>query len=311
MQTQFYPFLFEPNLHKKVWGSESWEVSAVPTSIDIISNGPLKGHDLVSVINSAPKDILGGKVAEEYENQMPLLVKVIDANDNLSIQVHPDDAMAKRVCGGRGKTEMWYVLDAKPGAFLYEGFSRDIDETEFRKRVAEGTITDVLNRFQVQAGDAFYIPSGTIHALCGGLRVAEIQQSSDITYRIYDYGRKGLDGKPRALHIDLAAQALNFRANDNYKSHYTQHDNEPCNIIDSTFFKVRLTVMSQPVHYDLRMSDSFVIVMSLNGSCHIHVRATGESILLNEGKSAMIPAIINDFDIIPVNGNCKIIDTFV
>jgi mannose-6-phosphate isomerase len=208
---------------------------------------------------------------------------------------------------------MWYVLAAKPGAFLYEGFSHDIDETEFRQRIADGTITDVLQKHEVKAGDVFYIPSGTVHAICSGLLVAEIQQSSDLTYRIFDYNRPGLDGKPRQLHVDLAAEALNFKAGTNYQSQYQYHEGQANTVVSSPYFNVRVLDIDHSMHCDIRQRDSFVILMCLEGDCHIHVHSTGEDVTLRHGYSAMIPAAIADYDIVAdsSNGKSKVIDAFL
>ena len=214
---KLYPFLFEPNLHAVVWGGrrlrpykgleatdepigESWEVSAVPTSTSIISNGALAGKDLNSVISILPEEILGEAVVKKYGTKLPLLVKFIDAESDLSIQVHPNDEMAKREHGKFGKSEIWYIIDAKPGSHLYAGFKDEITPEEYKQRVADGTIVEVLAKHTVKAGDVFYLPAGRVHAICGGILLAEVQQSSDVTYRIFDYNRPGMDGKPRELH---------------------------------------------------------------------------------------------------------------
>ena len=217
---QLYPLLFEPNLHTVVWGGnqlrpykgletsdepigESWEVSAVPTSTSIISNGVYAGKDLISAINENPDAILGKKVNDKYNGKLPLLVKFIDAKRDLSIQVHPNDEMAMREHGKMGKSEMWYVIKADEGAYLYAGFNQEITPYEYQKRVEDGSITDVLADHQVKAGDVFYLPAGRVHAICGGILLAEVQQSSDVTYRIFDYNRPGMmDGKPRELHTE-------------------------------------------------------------------------------------------------------------
>ncbi len=205
---KLYPLLFEPNLHSVVWGGnrlrpykglepsdepigESWEVSAVPTSTSIVSNGEWSGRDLISVINEHPVEILGRAVSEKYNGQLPLLVKFIDAKHDLSIQVHPNDEMAQREHGMMGKTEMWYIIKADAGSHLYAGFSRRITPGEYYRRIADGTITEVLADHPVKAGDVFYLPAGRVHAICGGILLAEVQQSSDVTYRIYDYNRPG------------------------------------------------------------------------------------------------------------------------
>ena len=238
-QTLLYPLLFEPNLHTVVWGGgqlrpykglepsdkpigESWEVSAVPTSTSIISNGRWQGRNLVSVLNEQPEAILGKKVNETYHGQLPLLVKFIDAKKDLSIQVHPNDEMAMREHGKMGKSEMWYVIKADEGAHLYAGFKREIQVGEYYQRIADGTITEVLADHRVKAGDVFYLPAGRVHAICGGILLAEVQQSSDVTYRIFDYNRPGLDGNPRELHTALAAKALDFHVERNYRTDYPE-----------------------------------------------------------------------------------------
>ena len=327
-QGGLYPLLFEPNLHTVVWGGhllrpykgltpsdepigESWEVSAVPTSTSIISNGLWQGRDLVSVIHGQPEAILGKKVNEKYHGQLPLLVKFIDAQKDLSIQVHPNDEMALRKHGKMGKSEMWYVIKADEGAHLYAGFKREIHIGEYYQRIADGTITEVLADHQVKAGDVFYLPAGRVHAICGGILLAEVQQSSDVTYRIYDYNRPGLDGKPRELHTALAAKALDFHVEANYRTNYSGMANRATQIIDTPYFAVRVMEVSKPFHRDLRKYDSFIITMCIEGDCVIHVRSTGDEILLRAGNSTLIPAFIADFDILPQQGRTRILDAFI
>lgn len=325
---KFYPLLFEPNLHSVVWGGnklrpykgleptdepigESWEVSAVPTSTSIIANGEWKGKYFISVINEHPDEILGKKVNEKYKGQLPLLVKFIDAKRDLSIQVHPNDEMAQRVHSKMGKSEMWYVIKADEGAHLYAGFKQEITPYEYQKRVEDGSITDVLADHQVKAGDVFYLPAGRVHAICGGILLAEVQQSSDVTYRIFDYNRPGMDGKPRELHTELAAQALDYHVLDNYRTEYVESSNKAIQIIDSPYFSVRVMQISKPFHRDLKKYDSFIITMCIEGDSKIRVRSTGEEILLKQGNSTLIPAAIADYDIIPQNGKTRILDAFI
>ncbi len=325
---QLYPFLFEPNLHSVIWGGnqlrpykgldstdepigESWEVSAVPTSTSIIANGTLKGKDLISAINEQPDAILGKKVNEKYNGQLPLLVKFIDAKRDLSIQVHPNDEMAMREHGKMGKSEMWYVIKADEGAHLYAGFKQNITPYEYQKRVEDGSITEVLADHQVKAGDVFYLPAGRVHAICGGILLAEVQQSSDVTYRIFDYNRPGLDGKPRELHTELAAKALDYHVIDNYRTEYVETPNNAIQIIDSPYFSVRIMEVSKSFHRDLRKYDSFIITMCIEGDCRIRVRGTGEEILLKQGNSTLIPAAIANYDVIPLNGKTRILDAFI
>ena len=323
-----YPFLFHPNLHTVVWGGhqlqpykgleptdepigESWEVSAVPSSTSIISNGSFAGRDIISVISEYPEDILGKAVNEKYHGQLPLLVKFIDAERDLSIQVHPNDEMAQREHGKMGKSEMWYVIKADAGSHLYAGFKQEITPEEYQQRIADGTIIEVLADHQVKAGDVFYLPAGRIHAICGGILLAEVQQSSDVTYRIYDYNRPGMDGKPRELHTELAAQALDYHVEENYRTEYVDNPNKAIQIIDSPYFDVRVMEISKPFHRDLRKYDSFIITMCIEGDCVIHVRRTGDEILLKEGYSTLIPAAIADFDILPQQGRTRILDAFI
>ena len=323
-----YPLLFQPNLHTVVWGGhqlqhykclpqtddpvgESWEVSAVPTSTSIICNGPWQGRDLISVVNEQPEAILGHAVNAKYKGQFPLLVKFIDARRDLSIQVHPNDEMAQRVHGKMGKSEMWYVIKAEPGAHLYAGFKQHIDAGEYRRRIADGSITEVLADHPVKAGDVFYLPAGRIHAICGGILLAEVQQSSDVTYRIYDYNRPGMDGKPRELHTELAAQALDYKVESNYRTDYPQLDNRAVLIVDSPYFSVRVMDFSDRFHRNLLKYDSFIITMCITGDCRLRVRGTNDEILLHEGHSALIPAAIADYDLIPCNGKSRILDAFI
>ena len=267
---QLYPLLFEPNLHSVVWGGnqlrpykgletsgepigESWEVSAVPTSTSIVSNGVYAGKDLISVINEQPDAILGKKVNEKYNGKLPLLVKFIDAKRDLSIQVHPNDEMAMHEHGKMGKSEMWYVVKAEEGAHLYAGFKQEITPEEYQKRIADGTITEVLADHKVKSGDVFYIPAGRVHAICGGILLAEVQQSSDVTYRIFDYNRPGMDGKPRELHTELAAKALDYHVEDNYRTDYDESSNKAVQIIVSPYFSVRVLEGSKLFHRNLSL----------------------------------------------------------
>lgn len=325
---QLYPLLFEPNLHTIVWGGnrlrpykglkpsdepigESWEVSAVPTSTSIISNGEWKGKDLITVINENPEVILGKAVSEKYNGKLPLLVKFIDAKRDLSIQVHPNDEMAMREHGKMGKSEMWYVIKAEEGAHLYAGFKQEITSEEYQQRIADASITEVLADHKVKAGDVFYLPAGRVHAICGGILLAEVQQSSDVTYRIFDYNRPGMDGKPRELHTELAAKALDYHVEANYRTEYNSESDKAVHIIDTPYFDVRVMDIAKPFHRNLLKYDSFVISMCIEGDCKIRVRSTGEEILLQEGHSTLIPAAIADYDVIPQKSNTRLLDAYI
>ncbi len=325
---KLYPILFEPNLHEVVWGGdqlrsykglastdepigESWEVSAVPSSTSVIANGEWKGRDLVSVIHEHPAEILGKAVHQKYHGQLPLLVKFIDAKRDLSIQVHPNDEMAQREHGKMGKSEMWYIIRADEGAHLYAGFRKEITPEAYQRRIADGTITEVLADHKVKAGDVFYLPAGRVHAICGGIMLAEVQQSSDVTYRIYDYNRPGLDGKPRELHTALAAQALDYHVEQNYLTDYRAAKDQAIQIVDTPYFDVRIMELTGSFHRNLLKYDSFIISMCLMGDCKIRVRSTGDEMILREGNSTLIPAAIADYDVIPLNGRTRLLDAFI
>ena len=322
-----YPLLFEPNLHETVWGGkkltkwkgltakehigESWEVSCVESSPSVIANGPWTGFTLNEVIREYPEAILGQAVSQRYEGELPLLVKFIDAQKDLSVQVHPDDEMAARLHKKNGKSEMWYVLDAEPGAYLYSGFKEELSPEAYKRKVADGTIVASLAKHEVKAGDVFYLPAGRVHAICSGILLAEVQQSSDVTYRIYDYHRPGLDGKPRELHTELAAEALNFQVKDEYRTEYSAESNRANRVIESPYFSVRVTEFSDSFHRNLVKYDSFIISMCLKGDCRIKIRSTKDEIVLREGYSCLIPAAIADYDITPTSGSSKVLDAYI
>ena len=320
--------VFEPNLHTVVWGGtqlrpwkhlppagepigESWEVSAVPSSPSVIANGHWAGKSLIDVISQMPEEILGRAVARKYDNKLPLLVKFIDAEKDLSIQVHPDDTMAMREHGKMGKTEMWYVIDAKPGSYLYAGFKEELTPEQYAHKVADGTIVDSLAKHEVHTGDVFYLPAGRVHAICGGILLAEVQQTSDVTYRIFDYNRPGLDGKPRQLHTELAARALDFKVYDEYRTDYVLKEESASHVIDSPYFNVRIVDIDQRFHRNLVKYDSFIITMCLKGSCRIKIRSTHDEVILHEGNSCLIPAAIADYDVEPLIGHSLLLDAHI
>lgn len=342
-----YPLLFETNLHTLVWGTECWEASTVPSSVSIIANGPLAGKDLASVIAREGAAVLGEAVCNEYGGKMPLFVKFIQANRDLSIQVHPNDALAAERHNTFGKTEMWYIIDAEPGATLFSGFSHHISKEEYCRRVKDGTICDVLARHEVHPGDVFYIPAGRVHAIGGGITLAEVQQTSDVTYRIFDYNRPGLDGKPRQLHTEQALDAIDFSVSPHYKTFYGSTLNHAARVIDTPFFDVRIidlhrqsflrpslkeTLFSKDkkdshpsslsphpssFHRNLIKYDSFVISVCITGSCRLIIRPNEnllsgqEEIYLREGHACLIPACLADYDFIPCHPNTRILETHI
>lgn len=335
-----YPLLFEQDLHEPVWGGkrlkpfkgmpadendkigESWEVSAVKGRESVVANGPLKGKRLDELISTYKELLLGKKVTAMYGETFPLLVKFIDAERDLSIQVHPDNELAMARHGCFGKTEMWYVMDAVPGAKLYCGFDSQISKYEYAKRVEDHSLCEVLREYPIQKGDVFYIPAGRVHAICGGSLIAEVQQSSDITYRIFDYGRLGLDGKPRELHTELAKDAIDFSVEDDYRTAYRPQVNKPVAISESPFFTVKILEVDREFHRKLFKYDSFIIYMCLEGDCAIRVLSTNgfdggmplfREIFLSKGNSCLIPASVADFVVTPLNsdGRTKLLEAYI
>lgn len=308
---KFYPMLFKPNRKNLVWGTEDWTVSSIPGSESEVENGTWARYRLSEVIEKYPSEILGRETAQKFDNQLPLLTKIIDAHRDLSIQVHPNDEMALREHNKKGKSEMWYILDAAPGSYLYAGFRRQISPEEYKQRVADGTICYVLARHEVHPGDVFYLPAGRVHAICGGIRLVEVQQSSDVTYRIYDYNRPGLDGCPRELHTELAAKAIDYTVYSDYRTTHQGNTSLVDDIFDTPNFSVKVLNFSTPIRRDMLKYDSFVIATSLVGDCEISIRATGQKIHLPAGQSCLIPAVVADYEYIPTQPSCKVLEAFI
>ena len=335
-----YPLLFDLNFHQLVWGGnrlkpfkgltpseddkigESWEISAVRDNESVVANGPLKGKKLNDLVSSYKELLLGKVVFSMYGETFPLLVKFIDAAHDLSIQVHPNDELAMNRHGCFGKTEMWYVMDALPEAKLYCGFNSRISKYEYGKRVEDHSICEVLQEYPVKSGDVFFIPAGRVHAICGGSLIAEVQQSSDVTYRIYDYGRLGLDGQPRELHTELAKDAIDYNVVENYKTEYERKLNKPVCISECQFFTVKLLEINRGFHRKLFKYDSFIIYMCLEGNCTIKVLSTrgfdGDMPLIREvhlskGNSCLVPAAVADIMITPMNeeGRTKLLEVYI
>ena len=224
------------------------------------------------------------------------------------LYVHPDDSVAMQRHGSMGKTEMWYVVDVKPGTYLYAGFSKSITSEEYRRRVEDGTICEVLAKHPIRMGDAFFIPAGRVHAICGGALIAEVQQSSDITYRIYDYGRMGMDGKPRELHTELAVDVLDYTVHKEYSISYPMELNKANLVCECEFFTVRMQRLTAEIARNLKHYDSFVVYVCMRGECMI-----GDSVHLKQGYSCLVPASCTDLKITPMGekGMAELLEVFV
>ncbi len=298
-----YPLKFRPILKEKIWGGnklqtvlhkdttqsnvgESWEIADVGETISVVSNGALQGMNLKELIQIYTSQFVGTANYATFGTDFPLLIKYIDAKEDLSIQVHPDDTLAKARHNSYGKTEMWYIMQADEDADIVVGFNQEINQAQYQYHVQENNIQHILNHNKVTEGDAFFINAGQIHAIGSGILLAEIQQTSDITYRVYDYDRKNSEGKCRELHTDLALDAIDFENHNNEKIAYHRNTNASSPIVDSTYFTTNFIKATNSLQKNYQNIDSFVIYMCTKGSAeitlnnHTETIATGETLLL-------------------------------
>lgn len=249
---------------------ESWELSGVYGDISEVSNGDLAGTSLQHLMNEQGEALLGKSVVERFGNEFPILIKFIDAKQDLSIQLHPNDELAKERHNSFGKTEMWYIMDADPGAKLIVGFNKDVEKQEYIKSIEEGTLTDLMNYEEVGEGDTFFINTGKIHAIGEGVLLAEIQQTSDITYRVFDFNRKDKDGNLRELHTCLAVDAIDYEKKDDFKIDYPKLPDAVNPMVDCPYFKTNFMELAQPLKQDITDRDSFTIYMCVGGEATIN-----------------------------------------
>jgi mannose-6-phosphate isomerase len=313
---QLYPFKFKPQYKSYIWGgkrlqtslgkkvpgdtaAESWELSGIQGNLSVVSNGFLNGNTIEELVEVYMGDLVGEKIYERFGVEFPLLIKFIDANDRLSVQVHPDDELARMRHNAYGKTEMWYVLEAAAGASLISGFSRPVSREEYQQLVNENRLAEILNKVEVQPGDAFFVPAGRIHAIGKGILLAEVQQTSDITYRIYDWDRKDADGKPRQLHTDLALDAINFNFVKNVKTAYTPVVNEAVRLVQCPLFTTHRIDFDQPYTPDYDLIDSFIVYICTEGACSIRYSDDLEPVGMVRGETVLLPADLKDIKLIP------------
>lgn len=310
-----YPLKFKPILKQTIWGGEklsdkstdpalknaigeSWEISGVEDHISVVSEGLLAENTLEELIEVYMGDLVGDRVYEKFGVEFPLLIKYIDACDNLSIQVHPNDTTAKERHNAYGKTEMWYMVDAGPEAELILGFQKDTDKNEYLAHLRQNSLPDLLNVEKVKKGDCFFIPAGTVHAICKGCLIAEIQQTSDITYRIYDYDRRDKNGTPRELHTELATDVINFSAQKEHAVHYHIHENHTEELVSCNYFTTNILKFDKEVEKDYMEIDSFVIYMCLEGNFSI-VYDIDQFVKVSKGETVLVPACFKDIFLIP------------
>ncbi|WP_234736866.1 type I phosphomannose isomerase catalytic subunit [Tellurirhabdus bombi] len=321
-----YPLTFETIFKDKIWGGqkiktvlgkdfsplpncgETWEISGVEGNVSVVKEGALKGQSLEALLAEHKGDLVGAHVYEKFGDTFPLLVKFIDANDDLSIQVHPNDELAKKRHNSFGKTEMWYILQADEGAELNSGFNREVSREEYIKAVEENTLPDILNMEKVEEGDVFFLPAGRVHYIGKGCLLAEIQQTSDITYRIYDFDRKDDKGQTRELHTELAVDAIDYKHYDDYKTHYESRLNQSVNAVSCPYFTTNVIHFDQEVMHDYAHIDSFVILVCVGGG--VTIQAEGAQTSLRTGECALIPAAIKQITLIP-DGEMTLLESYV
>lgn len=283
-------------------------ISGVEGNISEVAEGELQGAKLTGLIRDYREALVGGKVYEQFQEDFPLLIKFIDANDDLSVQVHPDDKLAKARHNSFGKTEMWFTLQADENAKLIAGFNRELSKEEYVRHFESGKLFDILNQEPVGAEDVFFIPAGRVHTIGKGILLAEIQQTSDITYRIYDFDRKDDQGNARELHVEEALDAMDYRFYDQYKTPYVDALNEPVELAKCEYFQTRKIRFNQSVERDYSDIDSFIIYICYEGK--FEIRYDGKSFGFAKGEAALLPASVKSVTLVP-GGETKILETFV
>ncbi|WP_405200704.1 type I phosphomannose isomerase catalytic subunit [Christiangramia sp. LLG6405-1] len=300
-----YPIKFSPILQEKIWGGnklrdflnkrtdkenvgESWEISGVKDFISEVSNGSEKGQKLTELIRKYKADLMGKEIYKRFGDDFPLLIKFIDAKTDLSVQLHPNDKLAKQRHDSFGKTEMWYVMQADKGSKLNIGFNKTTNKEEYMNHLENRKILDILNFEEVDKGDSVFINTGKVHAIGGGILLAEIQQTSDITYRIYDWDRVDNEGKSRELHTELALDAIDFEKKDDYKLEYDHVENQSSEIASCEYFTTNYLPVKGKLKKSLSNLDSFVIYMCVSGEAEITIGSNSEEI--KAGESVLIPA---------------------
>ena len=324
---QLYPIKFEAIFKEKIWGGdklktvlkkqvpdisncgESWEISAIQDNISVVANGFLKGNTLEEIIEIYMGDIVGEKVFDKFGLEFPLLIKFIDANADLSIQVHPDDKTAKERHKAYGKTEMWYVVQADDGAEIITGFHKKISKKIYLDNLKQKSLKNILKFEKVKAGDVFFIPAGRVHSIGKGVLLAEIQQTSDITYRIYDYDRIDSDGKKRELHTDLAIDVIDYNFDGETKLSYKIKNDETVKLVSCDYFNTNILQFSSVIIKDYTLIDSFIIYMCVGGSFSIDYGGK-ETVEMNIGETVLLPADLDNIKLIPTV-EAKLIEVFI
>lgn len=319
-------YKFRPILKSMLWGGEklipykgiasdmkqvgeSWEISGVKDNESVIAEGPDAGLTLPQLLERDGAKLLGAKNYERFGNEFPLLIKFIDAREDLSIQVHPNDEQAWERHQSKGKTEMWYVVDAEPGSRLRSGFAKKVTPEEYEASIADNTITDLLAEYDIHAGDLFFLPAGRIHSIGAGAFIAEIQQTSNITYRIYDFNRRDANGNTRELHTEQSKAVIDYNVLPDYRTKYENKKDERVGLVSCDYFTTSLLDLTKQYNMDIAELDSFVIAICTSGSGTI-TDDKGESIEIKQGETILIPATAKKLEITP-NGEMKILTSWI
>jgi mannose-6-phosphate isomerase len=321
MMTRVYPLQFEPILKERIWGGEklktilnkpitskitgeSWELSTVEGDVSVVANGELKGKSLMEIIDASPNEVLGTAVYKRFGKQFPLLFKYLDAREDLSIQVHPNDELAKKRHNSFGKTEMWYIMQADKDARIIVGFKEKSNANEYLENLKNKTLLSILDDVKVKEGDVFFLETGTVHAIGAGLVVAEIQQTSDITYRLYDFDRVDAQGNTRELHVDLALEAINYNKVDTYRT-YDKKINQSNTIVDCPYFTTNFIPL-EGAEAVSKNGDSFTVYMCIDGEFELEHKDV--TFKYKKGDTILIPAAMNNY---VLNGKASILEIYI
>ncbi|WP_114938909.1 type I phosphomannose isomerase catalytic subunit [Mucilaginibacter endophyticus] len=321
-----YPLKFKTIYKDKIWGGqkiktylhkdfgslpncgETWEISGVKSDVSVVASGALEGESLADLLEQYKDELVGKKVYDHFGNIFPLLVKFIDANDDLSVQVHPDDKLAKERHNSFGKTEMWYIIEADPGSTLITGFNQEMTEQKYVDALNSGHIMDILNREEAVADDVFFLPAGRVHTIGKGLLIAEIQQTSDITYRIYDFDRVDDKGQKRELHTEEALAAIDYKHYDEYKTQYEPKKDETVKLVTCPYFTTNVLDFDESTSKDYSALDSFVIHVCVAGG--YTVKYNNEAYAVKMGECILLPKSIDKIEL-ETTGGFKILESYI
>ncbi len=324
--SQLYPLKFKPIFKEKIWGGqkiktilgkdfspakncgETWELSGVKDNVSVVKDGELSGKLLTELIAAYGADLLGKKILQRFGSEFPLLIKFIDANDDLSVQVHPDDDLARKRHNSFGKTEMWYILQADKDASLVTGFNQPMNRQTYLEKFRAGELMKILNTEKVARGDVYFIPAGRVHTIGKGLLLAEIQQTSDVTYRIYDFDRIDDQGNQRELHVDEALDAIDYQFHKNYKTSYTDPDNGKSEVVRCPYFTTNKIHVTDKMKIDHHSMDCFRIYVVVDGAGQL--KYDSKMIELNRGEVVLVPACIDQYQL-ETSGEVTMLESYI